>query len=290
MYTCIQVLGKGVLRRTKAERQEELALPHKRVLVRMDAMDAEEQSFYNSLYRQSAARFSRYVSQGTLLHNYAHVFELLAALRQACNHPYLVLLSKNVSLPSDGRHASGLHAKASLAAAATQSGQGAQNSQNETSCGVDGQGVQRVEPGESGGRGAEGSAVGDVRATGSAHSPSLSCGMCRQGCQEEGGKGGEGNGSNGSGEPGDPLGMVESKCGHVFHRACALQALRGLAAFLFVFFPRSFTLRAPALSACQRPANASFCLAVCIPERENNGAVFLASWLSLCPSLCLFVS
>ena len=56
------------------------------------------------------------------------------------------------------------------------------------------------------------------------------------------------------------------------------------------FFPRSFTLRAPALSACQRPANASFCLAVCIPERENDGAVFLASWLSLCPSLCLFVS
>ena len=268
MYTCIQVLGKGVLRRTKAERQEELALPHKRVLVRMDAMDAEEQSFYNSLYRQSAARFSRYVSQGTLLHNYAHVFELLAALRQACNHPYLVLLSKNVSLPSDGRHASGLHAKASLAAAATQSGQGAQNAQNESSCGVDGQGVQRVEPGESGGRGAPGSAVGDVRATGSAHSPSLSCGMCRQGCQEEGGKGGEGNGSNGSGEPGDPLGMVESKCGHVFHRACALQALRGLAAFLFFF---SSLIHAQSTGSVSLSASCQcFILSCCLYSREGE--------------------
>jgi DNA repair protein RAD16 len=33
----------------------------------------------------------RYVDRGTLLHNYAHIFELLSRLRQAVDHPYLVV-------------------------------------------------------------------------------------------------------------------------------------------------------------------------------------------------------
>lgn len=32
-----------------------------------------------------------YVEQGTILNNYAHVFDLLLRLRQAVDHPYLVL-------------------------------------------------------------------------------------------------------------------------------------------------------------------------------------------------------
>ena len=31
------------------------------------------------------------MSRGTLLHNYAHIFELLSRLRQAVDHPYLVV-------------------------------------------------------------------------------------------------------------------------------------------------------------------------------------------------------
>jgi DNA repair protein RAD16 len=92
-----QILAKGVLRRTKQERQAELQLPHKQVVVRLDPLSAQELDFYNSLYRRSHAKFSTYVASGTLLHNYAHVFDLLSALRQACDHPYLVLLTKNAS-------------------------------------------------------------------------------------------------------------------------------------------------------------------------------------------------
>lgn len=35
----------------------------------------------------------RYVESGTLLNNYAHIFDLLIRLRQAVNHPYLVVYS-----------------------------------------------------------------------------------------------------------------------------------------------------------------------------------------------------
>jgi DNA repair protein RAD16 len=95
-----QVLAKGVLRRTKEERQDELLLPCKHIVLRADELSAPELDFYNSLYHKSAAKFNKYVEKGTLLHNYAHVFDLLSSLRQACNHPYLVLLTKNISFSS----------------------------------------------------------------------------------------------------------------------------------------------------------------------------------------------
>ena len=47
-----------------------------------------------ALYTQSQATFGEYVSAGTLLNNYAHVFDLLVRLRQAVNHPYLVVHSR----------------------------------------------------------------------------------------------------------------------------------------------------------------------------------------------------
>lgn len=40
---------------------------------------------------QSKARFGAYVTAGTVLSNYAHLFDLLTRLRQAVNHPYLIL-------------------------------------------------------------------------------------------------------------------------------------------------------------------------------------------------------
>ncbi|RQM19438.1 hypothetical protein B5M09_011584 [Aphanomyces astaci] len=42
----------------------------------------------NDLLRH--AQFNTYVSAGTLLNNYAHIFDLLIRLRQAVDHPYLV--------------------------------------------------------------------------------------------------------------------------------------------------------------------------------------------------------
>ena len=41
------------------------------------------------MYDQS--KFDTFVEKGVVLHNYAHIFELLSRLRQATNHPYLVI-------------------------------------------------------------------------------------------------------------------------------------------------------------------------------------------------------
>ena len=45
-------------------------------------------------------RCCRFVRKGTVLHNYAHIFQLLSRLRQACDHPALVLLSGKEALGS----------------------------------------------------------------------------------------------------------------------------------------------------------------------------------------------
>lgn len=66
-------------------------LPERSIAIRRISLGEDEKDFYESVYKMSAARFDSYVEKGTLLHNYAHVFELLSRLRQACNHPYLVL-------------------------------------------------------------------------------------------------------------------------------------------------------------------------------------------------------
>ena len=58
-------------------------------------MDEVERDFYESLYMLTRAKFDGYVKKGSVLHNYAHIFELLSRLRQACDHPYLVVHSKN---------------------------------------------------------------------------------------------------------------------------------------------------------------------------------------------------
>ncbi|RHZ18710.1 hypothetical protein DYB31_016113, partial [Aphanomyces astaci] len=72
-----------LLRRTKESRADDISLPPKLVRVRRDALDEREKDFYE-------AQFNTYVSAGTLLNNYAHIFDLLIRLRQAVDHPYLV--------------------------------------------------------------------------------------------------------------------------------------------------------------------------------------------------------
>ncbi|OQR86378.1 DNA repair protein [Achlya hypogyna] len=80
-----------LLRRTKQSRADDISLPPKLIVVRRDALDEREKDFYESIYTQSKAQFNTYVSAGTLLNNYAHIFDLLIRLRQAVDHPYLVL-------------------------------------------------------------------------------------------------------------------------------------------------------------------------------------------------------
>ncbi|CAD7964113.1 unnamed protein product [Amoebophrya sp. A25] len=86
-----EVLAKSVLRRTKEERKADLNLPSLTIMVRRDQMSASEKDFYQSMYMQTTTEFNTYVDKGTLLHNYAHVFDLIMRLRQAVDHPYLII-------------------------------------------------------------------------------------------------------------------------------------------------------------------------------------------------------
>jgi DNA repair protein RAD16 len=88
-----QVLDKILLRRTKTSRADDIQLPPRIVRVRADNLDEKEDDFYQALYTQSQAQFNTYVVQGTVLNNYAHIFDILMRLRQAVDHPYLVIHS-----------------------------------------------------------------------------------------------------------------------------------------------------------------------------------------------------
>ncbi|CAL5086499.1 unnamed protein product [Urochloa decumbens] len=96
-----KVLKGIVLRRTKKGRAADLAIPPKIVTLRRDSFDKNEMEFYEALYTQSVTQFDSYVSAGTLMNNYAHIFDLLTRLRQAVDHPYLVAYSKTAE-PLEG--------------------------------------------------------------------------------------------------------------------------------------------------------------------------------------------
>jgi len=105
------VLDKCLLRRTKAGRADEMVLPPKLVTLEANFLDDREFDFYQAIYTQSQAQFGSYVQAGTLLNNYAHIFDLLTRLRQAVDHPYLVLHSNRGSeAAAEAALASGLDA------------------------------------------------------------------------------------------------------------------------------------------------------------------------------------
>uniref|UniRef100_A0A7S3DIH5 Helicase ATP-binding domain-containing protein n=1 Tax=Palpitomonas bilix TaxID=652834 RepID=A0A7S3DIH5_9EUKA len=91
MKTLSKVLRRIMLRRTKVEKAADLKLPPREVLIRWEELDAEENDFYESIYMQSKRKFMSYVEEDTLGTHYANVFELLIRLRQAVDHPYLVV-------------------------------------------------------------------------------------------------------------------------------------------------------------------------------------------------------
>eukprot|EP01012_Entosiphon_sulcatum_P067451 TRINITY_DN9716_c0_g1_i1.p1 TRINITY_DN9716_c0_g1~~TRINITY_DN9716_c0_g1_i1.p1 ORF type:complete len:1165 (-),score=253.85 TRINITY_DN9716_c0_g1_i1:69-3533(-) len=94
-----KVLDQILLRRTKKERAADVKLPPLTIKLEMTELDEQERDFYEAIYKRSSAQFNTYVEKGTLLHNYAHIFDLLSRLRQAVDHPYLVIHS-GVQLPA----------------------------------------------------------------------------------------------------------------------------------------------------------------------------------------------
>lgn len=97
-----EVLDEVLLRRTKDTRAEDIQLPPRIVKVRMDALDTFEEDFYEAMYTQSQAQFNTYVDAGTVLNNYAHIFDILIRLRQVVDHPYLVLHSASKPMALGG--------------------------------------------------------------------------------------------------------------------------------------------------------------------------------------------
>lgn len=95
-----QVLDEILLRRTKTTRAEDIQLPPRVVKVRQERLDEKEEDFYQALYTQSQAQFNTYLQSGTVLNNYAHIFDILIRLRQAVDHPYLVIYSEAQSAAS----------------------------------------------------------------------------------------------------------------------------------------------------------------------------------------------
>ena len=88
------VLDTALLRRTKQSRAKDLNLPPRVVTIKTIRLHPVEEDFYNALYTQTKSSFDDYVTQGTLLNNYAHIFDLLTKMRQAVDHPYLIVYSK----------------------------------------------------------------------------------------------------------------------------------------------------------------------------------------------------
>ncbi|EER01388.1 DNA repair helicase, putative, partial [Perkinsus marinus ATCC 50983] len=86
-----RVLDRLLLRRTKEERADDLHLPSMTVSIRRTELTDSEKDFYESLAMQSQLRFDVYANEGTVLNNYAHIFDLLTRLRQAVDHPYLIV-------------------------------------------------------------------------------------------------------------------------------------------------------------------------------------------------------
>ena len=98
-----KVLDQVMLRRTKSERSADLNLDALQVSVSYVELRLEERDFYESLYKRSEAKFDTFVKKGTLLNNYAHIFDLLSSLRQALDHPYIVLYrAGSAELPEKG--------------------------------------------------------------------------------------------------------------------------------------------------------------------------------------------
>jgi len=86
-----KLLDRMMLRRTKVERADDLGLPPRKMRVCRYLFNEEEEDLYESLYSDTKRKFSTYVEQGTVLNNYANIFELLTKMRQMVDHPDLVL-------------------------------------------------------------------------------------------------------------------------------------------------------------------------------------------------------
>ncbi|KAK6789783.1 hypothetical protein RDI58_013583 [Solanum bulbocastanum] len=91
-----KILKTIMLRRTKKGRAADLGLPPRIVTLCKDCFDVKEEDYYRSLWDESRAQFNIYIQAGTLMNNYANIFNQLTHIRQVVDHPYLVECSSSV--------------------------------------------------------------------------------------------------------------------------------------------------------------------------------------------------
>lgn len=73
------------------------------ITLRKDRFDEREDDFYEALYTQSQAQFATYVSTGTVVNNYAHIFDLLIRLRQVNPKACVLVALKACGIPAPTR-------------------------------------------------------------------------------------------------------------------------------------------------------------------------------------------
>lgn len=97
-FTRLQtILQTIMLRRTKDQQinnQPIVALPPRNVTMHVCDFSEQEREFYKQLWDSSKSKFDELFTNGTVLNNYAHILEILLRLRQACDHPQLVVESR----------------------------------------------------------------------------------------------------------------------------------------------------------------------------------------------------
>ncbi|PIA13127.1 hypothetical protein COEREDRAFT_49822 [Coemansia reversa NRRL 1564] len=90
-----KLLDNVMLRRTKIERADDMGLPPRVIVTRRDKFSPEEEDLYVSLFSDYQREFETYAHHGTVLNNYANLFELITRMRLAANHPDLLRLKLN---------------------------------------------------------------------------------------------------------------------------------------------------------------------------------------------------
>ena len=101
VFKILQTILKPILlRRTKRSQQSNgellIELPERKQRTEYVDLSKEERDIYDALFRKSKTEFDQYVSEGTVMSNYVHVFEILLRLRQVCDHPFLIFTRKDV--------------------------------------------------------------------------------------------------------------------------------------------------------------------------------------------------
>jgi len=71
-----------------------IVLPERVIEMETKPFSPAEQDFYQSLETSTIIKFNSYLQEGTVMQNYANILVLLLRLRQACNHPYLIIDAK----------------------------------------------------------------------------------------------------------------------------------------------------------------------------------------------------